>query len=780
MLKDSDFINQPQIDNRPPVESPKMPKPVEEAMASDLENKKIEKVSEELIDYLIDHYIDGEGNFSWWQEFEYDDNEENEKNVYKRLGKIYEGEKSFYIEPSLEDFLYSQDAMEMMTNKYKTEKDLFRKIKIIKLYNDVCSSMLKDDEGGLETINQAIDNSKSVKEDSKEGYLVRTFAKAGYLTNLDWHDTLRFGRSEESKEQHKDWFDVKKFHDIKYNSLHFTFDDRMINAMNSCRRCYGAPTEIMNSGDAKPLRKILAAEAPNYDGNSEFVYEGDYIITEVAPGIIGAYTINGDLLGWREVDGNSRAKDRLNPSKIGLNQPKDVINKIGEDNKNDLVLFKIMANLEFRAQIKRDFGIDIGVFDLRTQFQFLNFIKDADESRVKKIKSFIEQTGGDDNKNNRVKTFLALEAGREMGDKILAIGESFKDQPEAADKIFAKYNEIVGLAEKSLAELESLFNDKQNISQADKNLIFQNVLNRASGLLVNFSDKLKSKGDMTYNEVMSELKKYQSDIILFVETFKTLNREGKALELADFKNINISRKSGQEIPDEEKSEFEKIAAENWSKYFFKDEVIEEFKKSLENPDNRFYTVKYGGKTVAFIRFDPQDNCELYAGSLNVRPDLRGSTIGEAVLKTILKEEAHNNTINAKVYSRLPILKRYIGEFGFVATDMINNYHGRAGEYGFKMLLAEEENQGYKFFNRPLKEIKAEHHDNTYALNQPEIVLKFDSLNEQEVMMGQCQKLLDYGYVLTAYRPEKEKTGSGETESVYLAFEKRARQLEQAA
>jgi len=349
--------------------------------------------------------------------------------------------------------------------------------------------------------------------------------------------------------------------------------------------------------------------------------------------------------------------------------------------------------------------------------------------------------------------------------------------PEA---ILDKYNELIELAAKNKNELLGIFKTKVDITEEDLNNIMERVLVKARECLDNFKE-LIDKGDRADEaEILKKLGKYQADIVLFVETFKTLNREGKALELADFKNINISRRSGQEIPDEEKQEFEKIAEENWSKYFFKDEVIKEFKKSLKNTDNRFYTVKYGDKTIAFIRFDPQDNCELYAGSLNVRPDLRGSTIGEAVLKTILKEEAHDNTINAKVYSRLPILKRYIGEFGFVATDMIDNYHGRAGEYGFKMLLAEEENQGYKLFNRPLKEIKAEHHDNTYALNQPEIVLKFNSSAEREVMMGQCQKLLDYGYVLTAYRPEKEKAGSSETESVYLAFEKRARQLEQAA
>lgn len=206
----------------------------------------------------------------------------------------------------------------------------------------------------------------------------------------------------------------------------------------------------------------------------------------------------------------------------------------------------------------------------------------------------------------------------------------------------------------------------------------------------------------------------------------------------------------------------------------------EFNNSLKSPDNRFYTVKYGGKVIAFIRFDPQENCELYGGSLNVRPDLRGSTIGEAVLKTILKQEAGENIINAKAYSKLPILKRYIGEFGFVATEMIDNYHGREGEFGFKMTLSEGENQNYKLFNKPLEEIKEEYHDNMYAVNQPEIVLKFDGRSERNAMMEYCRKLLGQGYVLTAYRPEKEKTVPGEAEQIYLAFEKRVRRLRQAA
>lgn len=212
---------------------------------------------------------------------------------------------------------------------------------------------------------------------------------------------------------------------------------------------------------------------------------------------------------------------------------------------------RYIGDYENLKQISGDFsrecGIGIHNLSWRAQQWLCGAVYELGSDNYGRMLEFGKQYG-----LAGLKTFLSVEQSEEMGEKILALGEKLKDRQETADKIFSKYNEIVSLTEKSFEELKRMFKDEPDISPADRNLIIQNILSRGSALLINFSDKLKSKGEVSSDEVMRELSKYQADVILFVETFKTLNREGKHLELADFKNIGISARSGQEIPEGKK------------------------------------------------------------------------------------------------------------------------------------------------------------------------------------------------------------------------------------
>ena len=64
-----------------------------------------------------------------------------------------------------------------------------------------------------------------------------------------------------------------------------------------------------------------------------------------------------------------------------------------------------------------------------------------------------------------LKTFLSLEFNSEMGDEILMIGKTLKNQPELAEKIFLKFANLTDGAEEEVVAFvkmhDELFYDKQ-------------------------------------------------------------------------------------------------------------------------------------------------------------------------------------------------------------------------------------------------------------------------------------------------------------------------------
>lgn len=74
---------------------------------------------------------------------------------------------------------------------------------------------------------------------------------------------------------------------------------------------------------------------------------------------------------------------------------------------------------------------------------------------------------------------------------------------------------------------------------------------------------------------------------------------------------------------------------------------------------------------------------MYAGSLNVRPEVRGSAIGSAMLKAVLEKEAQERTVEILVSEKNPMAKHYLRDFGFHLVEEIPNYK-RSGEKVLKI------------------------------------------------------------------------------------------------
>src|SRR3989344_111899 len=102
--------------------------------------------------------------------------------------------------------------------------------------------------------------------------------------------------------------------------------------------------------------------------------------------------------------------------------------------------------------IKKEFGIELAHIAPNEQYWFLQLLKTRTEEELEPVKKFVETYG-----LPGLRTFLALDYGKELGDKIVEIGARL---PEAeVREIFTKYAEVLdhsaGFTAKIKAGLES-------------------------------------------------------------------------------------------------------------------------------------------------------------------------------------------------------------------------------------------------------------------------------------------------------------------------------------
>ncbi|MCC6323290.1 hypothetical protein IT400_00705, partial [Candidatus Nomurabacteria bacterium] len=210
-----------------------------------------------------------------------------------------------------------------------------------------------------------------------------------------------------------------------------------------------------------------------------------------------------------------------------------------------------------------------------------------------------------ENPKNLLRAFLSVEqGGKEMGDKILALGE--KLSKELAEKVFAKYSELIDTANDTQKILEDILPlEITKVVGEEFTEIKESMLVRAKNLLVTFHEN-KEGGEA---ELLKNLERYKAGMLLYADTFKKLKQEGKEIKLETIKNTELNI-----LTQEEK---EKIANELWDitianrPFIQGKEEIEnrknEFFKTIENKNSDFYVLKHGGSIVAFCSFTPDVN-----------------------------------------------------------------------------------------------------------------------------------------------------------------------------
>jgi|GEM_PF-7029848 len=231
-----------------------------------------------------------------------------------------------------------------------------------------------------------------------------------------------------------------------------------------------------------PLGKVTSEKKEKFKNLPRRNINGEnFIETKVSPEIIGLMDNSLNLV-MVEYKGEIYKFSNL----VKLNYK----NVLENDDFFDVLNFQ---NLYMKEIVNKDLGIELSEFDFRTQIQLLNFIKNSSAEKIQEVKEFYGGSISEQGKIDRFKSFLSLEFGKEVGDRILSIGESLKDQPEIADQLFAQYADMADSADKSAEEVCNLYNEIFYNKQISKESIYQIILKRASELLIEASEKLKQE-----------------------------------------------------------------------------------------------------------------------------------------------------------------------------------------------------------------------------------------------------------------------------------------------
>lgn len=203
--------------------------------------------------------------------------------------------------------------------------------------------------------------------------------------------------------------------------------------------------------------------------------------------------------------------------------------------------YKNFISLPLRERVEDDFGVNLSEFNVREQLQFLNFVSSKSIEEVERVKNFMFQSQNDASRKDRFVSFLSMEQDKDMGEKILYLGDKFSKKPEALNLLFSKYSEL----SRSLDNYLKKFNDLYSESFFEKNIDDKKFIKafffRANNLISSSFGVVKDLSE-------DESEKKIGDLITELE-LEIKNKEENLRELSDTasKLNNLYRNLGSEV-----------------------------------------------------------------------------------------------------------------------------------------------------------------------------------------------------------------------------------------
>jgi|GEM_PF-2222994 len=326
------------------------------------------------------------------------------------------------------------------------------------------------------------------------------------------------------------------------------------------------------------------------------------------------------------------------------------------------------AVLHFDNALKQK--TDTRLFDLAPELQSeLRSHGDTVQRHEQLLLDFVEASGKD-----------GLEIVATISDSAALLEQITKrvlDLPEAQRNVLVPSLREGTLARfQALQELETSLN-KKDIPDLEYRKAKLIINDRIASLITAAEDSVRIKDSLAEPERQKALKKLAqkgTELELFAKVFGDAFKGSKETAFESIRGISIETHNADELEEHEKDQMLTMHAENWRSQ--KPEAYKKLRASLEtaltNPSTAFYTMKKNNDLVAFMRFDQRPDLGegvVYAASLNVKPEMRGSAIGEVFMSAAFAAEAKDHILKADFFPEFVVGTKYVNEMGWVITGV---------------------------------------------------------------------------------------------------------------
>lgn len=320
-----------------------------------------------------------------------------------------------------------------------------------------------------------------------------------------------------------------------------------------------------------------------------------------------------------------------------------------------ILLMQHLHRPGLRTFIETKLGISLADIPLDHQFNLLRFLAESPTSTIDATKNLLDSSIDEPDKQNRIKAFLAMQSGgHEIGLRILEIGQRLS--PKQAKEFFAKLSEITDLAEKENSAIqELLFSDLQENEAQD---LRQNMLMRSAQEISSFAESLSNHkiSATDAGKLLANLRDKKAEILLFGSLLKNSKEASKPIKIEKVKNLGIEKavvNSENALTAKDTESLRRLFTRTYESIFANNpealaRVSEDFEKELANLEGQtVYSLKYCGEIIAFCRFKPIDDKNIYGGSLLVNDTIRGLSVGEYFMQATLSDVSETHNIHIK-------------------------------------------------------------------------------------------------------------------------------------
>jgi len=405
--------------------------------------------------------------------------------------------------------------------------------------------------------------------------------------------------------------------------------------------------------DSSILAIIYSAEQnfKNFPKTSQKKIQGenDYITDEIL----------WEILSFLQKKITSSTTRSLSVNDVIIEQLGNSINK--QEAQELAQIYESFISLRMRNFFENFFDFSLTDVPFRIQLQFINYVHNKSKTEIQVVQNFIKKAGTSLSKAHRFNVFLALE--NKISPEIFYKIDQVIPSP-IADKVFAKYTEIVSIknsVEEILTHEKGL---KETITKKSIEDISKKILQRGCELLIEISETK----DFNESALLETLEGLKVNIELFKATFKTLKEQGYNIALDDLKDNTMMNQRGSELSEYEINQMRTLYIDSMSGYpdATKDELIKKFNLHTVEAGSRFTILRHNDEIIGFLCFTETKPGQKYVSAVTLDPRFQKSYIGEAMLKQTFDREAQENVLGADCIAQKSVSARYI-ENGFIGV-----------------------------------------------------------------------------------------------------------------